>query len=158
MKTIPLTQNKFAIVDDEDYEILKNIKWHAQVSKNNTWYAKSRIDRKVVAMHRFICKPSGEYQIDHINGDGLDNRKSNLRACLNSQNTLNRKMSSKNTSGFKGVHKSRDRFRACIRANGKRFHLGYYKSPELAAVAYDDAAVIHCGEFAKTNKSLGLLN
>lgn len=157
MKNIPLTQGKFAIVDDEDYEVLKNIKWSAAFYKC-TWYALGYINRKQHLMHRFIIKPSAGFVVDHINGDGLDNRKSNIRVCTQKQNRFNAKPKAKRKTGFKCVYTANGKFYSRMRINGVRKTLGMFPTPELAAKAYDEAAEKYYGEFARTNKSLGLLN
>jgi hypothetical protein len=157
MKTIPLTQNKFAIVDDEDYVILKNVSWCANNS-DGRFYAIGHIDGKRVQMHRFVCRADKKYSIDHINGNTLDNRKENLRACTWSENARNSKLSSKNKSGFKGVEKTKSGYVVRIGYLNKKIHVGSFRSAEEAASAYDEAASMHFGEFARTNKSLGLLN
>jgi hypothetical protein len=105
---------------------------------------------------------SNEYDVDHINGNRADNRWINLRKSVRFQNGRNRKQSTANTSGFKGVVKnyeseSGQRWIAQLRVGGKSLYLGYFDNPVDAAIAYDEAAVAHHGEFARTNKSLGLL-
>ena len=88
--------------------------------------------------------------IDHIDGDGLNNRLENLRQATRSENCWNRGAQSTNTSGYKGVcwHKNRNKWVASITADGRQKHLGYFKTPELAYAAYCDAAVILHGDFA----------
>lgn len=109
MKKIKLTQDKVALVDDADYKILSKVKWYARRDRN-TFYAqrKNFIDGrwKIVLMHRFIMNPSDDMFIDHINRNGLDNRRENLRIVTHSQNHFNEKLRVDNTSGFKGVHRS----------------------------------------------------
>lgn len=105
---------------------------------------------------------SSEYDVDHINGNRADNRWINLRKSVRFQNGRNRKQSTANTSGFKGVvrnyeSKTGQRWIAQLRVGGKSLYLGYFDNPVDAAIAYDQAAVVHHGEFARTNKSLGLL-
>lgn len=111
-------------------------------------------------MHRFILGlPVWNPPVDHKNGDGLDNRRSNLRVCSWAQNSGNRVLDSRNTTGFKGVSfcVANKKFHAALRAKGEAYHLGYFEDAISAAKAYDAGAIQHFGEFAKTNASLGLL-
>ena len=156
MKDIELTQGKVALVDDEDYEYLKQSKWYAHNQRDGECYAMG--GRGKIYMHRLIMgTPKGMYT-DHINGNGLDNRKENLRVCTNAQNLMNRPKSKINTTGYKGVtiSKYRDRINTYIRAqiniNGKNKFLGFHKTPELAAKAYNKAAIKYHGEFAQLNE------
>jgi hypothetical protein len=159
MKEIKLTQGKFAIVDNEDYEYLNQFKWYAYKHRN-TFYAKY----KSIRMHRLILNiPQGLY-VDHINHNGLDNRKENLRICTNQQNLHNSLKSYNNKSGFKGVfpliikHKSKIYYywRVEISCNNKKYYLGTYKTKEIAALAYNEAAIKFHGEFACLNIIEGL--
>lgn len=97
--------------------------------------------------------------IDHIDGNGLNNRYSNLRVCAHRENLRNQKKPASNTSGFKGVtySKTKRKWLARVILGRKVMLVGKFTAPEAAARAYDDAAVKHFGEFAKTNKMLGLL-
>lgn len=161
MRRIKLTQDKYAIVDDEDFYIVNNLKWHAIKTgyNNGHWYAKTQINKKQIFLHNFIINPPDKYEVDHKDGNGLNNFKSNLRCAFRNQNCWNRKKASNNTTGFKGVifHKKRNIFQAQIYINKKNLYLGAFDSAEEAAMAYDKAASIHFSEFAKTNRMLGLL-
>jgi hypothetical protein len=101
-------------------------------------------------LHRLIMKPKPSEQVDHINGDRLDNRRENLRIATNQQNQMARHKSI-SKSGYKGVHKNGNRWRAIIKKDGKTIHLGYYDTPEEASMAYDKMAKDIFGEFAVTN-------
>jgi len=158
MKRIPLTQNKYALVDDRDYEQLNQWKWRAQKSIN-TWYASRRSSRKngkpkTILMHRLILGlESGDpRETDHKDGSGLNNCRDNLRAATKAQNQHNRKRQ-KGTSKFKGVYWKKDRakWRAYIKVERQSIHLGCFNSEMHAARAYDHAAKIYFGEFACTN-------
>lgn len=166
MKEIPLTQGKVTLVDDEDYEYLIQWKWYALKNKA-TVYAVRTVRRGVLLyMHREIMKPLGNDVVDHINFNGLDNQKHNLRTCTSYQNCLNRKPhgASKYLGVSPVVVRSRTvlkngevkiyqyhKFLACITTNGKYRELGKFKSQEEAARTYDKAARIYHGEFANLN-------
>lgn len=156
MKKIPLTQGKFAIVDDDDYPMLVKHNWHALKSRG-TYYARRKIGtNKLIQMHRLILNADITQQIDHINGNGLDNRKNNMRLCTHAQNNMNKnKIWSK--SGFKGVTLNHHKWSARITVNNKIKYLGRYKNIKDAARAYDLAAIKFFGNFAKTNEQMGLL-
>lgn len=155
---IELTRGKVAIVDDDDYVIVSRMNWYAKPD-SKTWYAVGRNDRKAITMHRFIINPPEGYEVDHRNGNGLDNRKINLRACLKKHNQRNKTICKNNQSGFKGVFKASSgfKFRAKLVCERIKFDLGRYESAIDAARAYDKAAIEHFGEYAKTNESMGLL-
>jgi HNH endonuclease len=138
MKYIELTKGKYAIVDNEDYWYLSKFKWCA-VKHNKHWYAARAIGpkgkQKIIFMHRWILNAPPDLQVDHKNGDGLDNRKNNLRLATHSQNGCNREWPLNNRSGFKGVHWcNRDKvFVARIRYKGVRYHVGTFDTAERAA-------------------------
>jgi hypothetical protein len=162
MKKIPLSRGHFAIVDDEDFDKVSKLKWHVRESKQGckTLYATSsrRNEGKVaLRMHRLIIGAELRFQVDHIDGNGLNNQKSNLRICTHHQNQFNKSFSDKNKSGFKGVssHQNSEKFRARLKLNGREIHLGLFSDKMEAALAYDLAAVKHFGQFARTNAMLG---
>ena len=165
MKLIPLTQGQFAMVDDEDFERVNCFKWCVKTRRNViTKHAVRTIGfrvngkrhSKTIWMHQFISG-CGNNEIDHIDGNGLNNQKSNFRPATFRENCNNKSTQSRNTSGFKGVTKSRTGWRAQISVNGKTTYLGWSKNPEGAAMIYDRAALNSFGEFARTNQKLGLL-
>lgn len=149
---IPLTQGKVATIDFEDFEKVRQFKWRA--SKNRTsWYAKTTFGKEDHYLHRLLfSEPLGVW-IDHRDGDGLNNQRHNLRTCSVPQNIRNQKIKSSNTSGFKGVSFRRDckKWAAHIRHSGRKHHLGFFSTAELAALAYDNAAKKYHGDFAKGN-------
>lgn len=159
MKHIPLTQGKFAIVDDEDYDYLMQWKWFAQKGRS-TYYAvrlTPHINGKqhAIAMHRVLLglrEGDGVFS-DHCNGNGLDNRIFNLRTCSNSQNRMNSLIQSNNTSGYKGVswHKGHKKWQSYITVDRKKVALGNFFCLIKAAKVYDEAAIKYYGEFAKAN-------
>ena len=157
MKEIQLTQGKVALVDDDMYEYLNQWKW--QVNKNgNKFYAITTLHIngkcKTTFMHRLISNNKNtKMHTDHINGDGLDNRKINLRICTHSQNLMNRGPQANNKTGYKGVSydKNLNKFRATISINGINKNLGSYINLIDAARTYNAAALKYYGEFAKLN-------
>ena len=160
---IALSQGKETIVDWCDYENLSERKWTAW-RVGTRWYAVRSIkrsslpdDRMLELMHRVIMGNPAGLVIDHINGNGLDNRRSNLRIATYSQNIANSHKPVRSKSGFKGVHKFRKAWIASIRKDGVQRHLGVFDNPRDAARAFDEAALFLHGEFAKTNQMMGLL-
>ena len=150
MKTIPLTQGKFALVDDEDFERLSKYHWTYDESNN-------RAHRIGIMMSHAVIQ--ADNWLDHRDGNGLNNQKSNLRLCTRSQNQQNqRKQKRKTSSKYKGVHfyTSRKKWQAYIsflNILGQKIkkHLGYFMSEKDAARAYDEAARFYHKEFAALN-------
>lgn len=158
MKTIQLTQGKVAFVDDEDFDWLSQSKWHAVEMKPRTlppyWYARRFCGRSPEYMHSAILKRMGYFQdCDHKDGNALNNQRSNLRPCSDGQNNANRRKQIGTTSNYKGVSfcKSRGLWEAKIGINLKRQFLGRYQIEIDAAMAYDAAAIVYFGEFARLN-------
>lgn len=157
MREIQLTQGKVALVDDADFDWLNQWKWTACQMRSGLWYAGRNATvspgkRKFLLMHRVISGVDDEREVDHEDGDGLNNRRLNIRVCSQLQNSYNRKHNRNNSSGFKGVRKARgNNWRSTIYVNQKQIHLGVFTSREDAARAYDVAALEHFGEFAKLN-------
>ena len=147
---IPLTQGKFAIVDADDYDRLAKYEWYCQ-KDGNTFYAyRSKPAR--LAMHREITKAPKGMLVDHIDGNGLNNRKSNVRVCTRAQNAWNRRPLANCRSRYKGVteHKT-GKWQAHITASRKTYHLGSFDDEAEAALAYDRKAKELFGEFAYLN-------
>jgi len=160
MKEIQLTQGKVALVDDEDYEELSKMSWHAWYNKNNnsfythhSVYNGSGKNPSVIRMHRHILGiKDNKVHVDHINGNTLDNRRCNLRPVNRSQNTTNAtKVRRDNKSGFRGVgeyfYTGVKKWTAKLKKDGKVIRLGYFDSPEEAARAFDKAAKELYGEY-----------
>jgi hypothetical protein len=145
MKTIPLTQNMVALVDDDDFEKLSKYKW----CLHGAGYAHASIEGKKVLMHRMIMGfPNCE--IDHINHKKTDNRKENLRPCTRQENSWNMKVQSRNKTGYKGVfwNKERKKYEAQIKVDGRSINLGRFSTPFEASEAYKSAAKKYFGEYS----------
>jgi hypothetical protein len=155
MKEVILTQGQMALIDDEDYELVSQYKWYAHKYKH-AFYAQTSAykngKQKTIKMHRLIMKAQSKQQVDHINHNGLDNRRANLRLCTNAENQHNQQKT-RGTSKYKGVAwcNSRKKWETTIHVNGKNLHLGRFSLEEDAARAYDKAAKKHYGEFAGCN-------
>lgn len=157
-RELPIGHGRMALVDDSDYEaVILAGAWRIFIPPNRrTAYVRRNVrlesgQRTTQSLHRFLL-PDVPI-VDHINGDGLDNRRVNLRPATSQQNAANRRKQSNNKSGYKGVtqSKSKTRWSARIIVNQKFIGLGSYGSPIEAARAYDLAALHHFGEYARTN-------
>ena len=159
-----MTQNKYAIVDEWNYEWLNLDKWHARKGaytfyatrtirlQNTDWPRHKTYQNIIIQMANQIINPPLGYEVDHINHNGLDNRECNLRICTRSQNMANTQRSCINNIGskYRGVHCHKSKvipWRVFI-ANK---HVGYYSNEIDAAKGYDKAAIAKYGEFATTN-------
>jgi len=156
MKRIPLTHGKFAIVDDVDFEkVTAQCKWRTLSGKNGKFYAVAHRWGND-SMHVFLMKPPQGMKVDHVNGNGLDNRRENLRIATNSQNGMNRGKFRNNTSGYKGVVFQGGKWQAQINVLSTRIRKGGFASAEEAAHAYDEMALKYHGEFAYLNFKDGM--
>lgn len=135
-----------AIVDDCDFEWLNQYRWHL----NKGYVARTGPKKRTIRMHREVMQTPVGLLTDHINGNLLDNRRTNLRVCSPADNQHNSRKPRSNTSGFKGVYRGRNgnRWHARIGVNGETIHIGTFDSPEAAHAAYCAAADKHHGEFA----------
>lgn len=160
MREIKLTQGHVTLVDDEDYEWLSRWEWGARQT-SHTIYAHryvlsetSKTGFTSLGMHRLIMDINDpKLHVDHENGNGLDNQRTNLRVATPRQNAWNQQVSRKSISGYKGVswHPQTAQWRARIKVDGKSMHLGLFDDAIEAAHAYDQAALRHFGEFARLN-------
>ena len=159
MKEIPLTQGRAAIVDDEDYEGLIKNKWHFRDVKSEfrIGYACRSVrlegGKRIIMMHRQVMGLGWDtsIQVDHIDGNGLNNQKSNLRICNNSENHMNQRPPRHNTSGFIGVSfdQRSGRYVAYINVNRKRFHGRSFETFEEAKAVRMEMEIKHFGEFRR---------
>lgn len=162
MKEIALTKGMTALVDDEDFEWLNQNKWYANDAGRHVYAARHLWDhatkkKRRLYMHRAILDAPAHLQADHINHNGLDNRRANLRLCTMAQNQANsRKRRSHTSSRFKGVswHKATRNWRAAIKIGRHSKTLGYFEDEVEAAHVYDVRAREAFGEFAKLNFEL----
>jgi hypothetical protein len=153
VKEIKLTRGKVALVDDDDYERISKHKWCYDGHKYAIRSERKGGKKINIFMHCEILGHPDGMETDHINCNKLDDRKSNLRICTNSQQRQNCPIRKDNTSGFKGVSFNKDvrKWEAYINCNRVRTRLGFHDSPEEAAYAYDNMARKLFGEFARPN-------
>jgi len=160
MGTIPLTQGFVALVDEEDVYFLSQWKWHV-FKEQYTNYAARGVRQggrvKTILMHRLLLTAPQGKQVDHRDHNGLNNTRANLRLCTQNENQHNRRKNSHSLSQYKGVTwwERLHKWRGEIRLNGKWMYLGYFDNEEDAARAYDKAASLLFGEFARLNKVKG---
>lgn len=165
MRTVqlyPEHHGQVALVDDVDFERISKHRWTAFRQKHpdgstRGWYAVRNVrsggKSKLHMMHRVILGADGETFVDHVNGNGIDNRRCNLRLCTVSQNAHNMAPLLRGSSPYKGVtwHKTEGRWAAQIKSHGRHIHLGLYDDEVAAAHIYDRAARSLFGEFARAN-------
>ncbi len=151
-RRIPLTQGQFARVDSEEYPILSTHKWSA-AKQGRSFYAVRSCKGVQLRMHRVIMNAPKGLVCDHIDHNGLNNTKANLRLCTQRQNARNQRRRTDGTSRYKGVawHKNEKKWHARIYHNGRCHHLGAFTAERPAAEAYDRAAQTLHGPFASLN-------
>lgn len=163
MRKIKLTRNKACLVDEKDFDKLNKFKWYA-AKMGDLYYAyrtkrvgkRSENKKFSIAMHREVLNVKKGLYVDHINGNTLDNRRSNLRHCSNQQNSFNHKGQKRQRkySKYKGVKKNTkcNTWSARITVSGKAIYLGSFKTENEAAIAYNNAALEHFGNFCYLNE------
>lgn len=149
---IPLKRGYFATIDVADLEFIMKLKWRLRLDSTiNSIYAVAS-GKNGIKMHRYIMNAPTGMVVDHKNGDGLDNRRSNLRICTQGKNSLNRR---KNKNGkqsqYKGVWINGNKWAATLRVSGKNHYIGKFLTERDAALAYNDMAIKYFGEFANLN-------
>ncbi len=155
-REILLSRGKKTIVDDEDFEKLSLHNWCIMSTKWGSYACRGKRKNgklEMILMHRVILNAPDNLKVDHIDGDGLNNRKDNLRLATDSQNQMNTRKRSNTSSQYKGVHFEKDRakWRAHIKCNGIKTRLGRFNTEEEAARAYDKKAKELFGDFARLN-------
>jgi len=151
-RLIPLTRGQFTSVDAKDYPVLSQNTWFTEGTDKN-YYAVRKENGKSIKMHRQITNAPDHLVVDHIDHNGLNNRRSNLRLATFTQNCQNQRRLSHKTSKYKGVHwnKRNKKWAAQIHCNNKKYYLCYFTDEIEAAKAYDKKAVELHGEFSCLN-------
>jgi hypothetical protein len=153
---VPLTQGYEAVIDAADALSIGRYNWKVRVEKHTAYAQRgvnlSRFGKgwKTVLMHREILQAAHGFEVDHISGDGLDNRRENLRAATKSENVINGRLRAVNKAGLKGASPRNGRWVAQIRHGGKQLWLGMFDTPEAAHAAYCEASARLHGEFGRT--------
>jgi len=152
---IPLTKGYIAICDEVDYTLVARYNWAEEVSTSTSYACAWLINAgrgKSVRMHRILMGVTDpKIQVDHKDGNGLNNCRDNIRLATHAQNQRNRRMCFGNKSGYKGVYSKGKKWKVGIQVLGKSFNLGTFDTKEEAAIAYNEAAREHFGEFARLN-------
>ena len=151
---ITLSRGYVATIDAIDLPLVGHLKWWASSEKYTVYAVHSQWingKKRGLRLHRVIMRAPDDMFVDHINGDGLDNRRANLRIATASQNQHNKRKYNNNKSGFKGVswHNSGKKWCAQIRLNGKSIYLGLFDNPEDAHAAYCEASSKIHGEYGR---------
>lgn len=151
MPIIALSKGFSAIVDEGDLE--RVISYGTWWASERPWgvYAYTKVGKSTLYLHRLIIAAPHGAHVDHVNGDGLDNRRANLRFASQSENCANRN-AKPTTIGFRGVYRKNSRYCARIWVRGTGRYLGTFDTPEEAADAYDQAAEAAFGAFARLNR------
>lgn len=152
---ITLTKGYEAIIDTADIPLISSISWHASISRESVYASGMHVidgARRSISLHKTLLKPPKGFQVDHINCNGLDNRRSNLRLARQSQNMWNQGPKRNSSSGLKGVsfNARQQKWKAQIKAHGVRKYLGMFDKPEDAYKAYCEASKDIHGEFSRT--------
>ncbi len=141
---------KYFLIDVEDWDKISMYKW-TYIPDSPSGHVYTKFGKQTIYLHRFLLNPSLGVEVDHLNGDGLDNRRSNLRLCTRRQNSFNKSKLSTNTSGYTGIgwSKHAEKWRAEIQVDKKNIYLGYYKNIQGAWLARRFAERLYFKEFAR---------
>ena len=154
---IPLTMGMVAIVDETDAAAVQQYKWHASKTSDGHYYARGYVQQSgkwvKVYMHRYLTGAAKGVDVDHKNGNALDNRRINLRVCTHAENMRNQRARVARPGSRKGVwfDRARNKYQAYVNVNGKRISLGRFATDGEAIAAHNAAALAHHGEFAVLN-------
>jgi hypothetical protein len=158
MKKVPVSNGKyFALVSDCDYDLVMQYKWYARIDINTIYTISSnkRADgrHQTISMHRLIMNAQKGQYVDHIDGNGMNNCRENLRICTCSENQYNSFKRANASSKYKGVgwHKASNSYQARIQVENKRIHIGCFSTEKEAAIARNEAAIKYHGKFARLN-------
>lgn len=154
MKELSLTKGFTTVVDDDDYEELSHFKWYVVGHPGKEYAARYGGKHQHIRLHRELLHAPANMEVDHINGNRLDNRSANLRLATRAENGRNRaKFNCSTLSEYKGVtwHSRDKRWQSTIVVDGRHIHLGYFMTEREAALAYNKAAVQHFGIYANLN-------
>jgi hypothetical protein len=157
-RTIGIKYIHHLLLDNEDFKKISKYKFNVAIGKSGHVYALIKIENKFELLHRYLLGITDpKICVDHKNGNTLDNRRKNIRTCSQRENSRNSKVPCNSTTGFKGVSykKTHGKYRAYIFVDKKQKSLGYYDNPIDAATAYNNAAKLYFGEFARLNKIEG---
>lgn len=160
---IPLTQGRWTLIEMADFPLVKDYNWFYR--KDGGYACRNRLASEgpkgtLIRVHQVICPCDPGFEPDHQNGDGLDNRRSNLRPSTHNQNSKNQKMRNTNTSGFKGIHwiGRANRWCAQITVDGVNHYLGIYKEITDAIAARKEAEAKYFGEFSRKDLNAAVVH
>lgn len=145
--------NKYILVSEQDYDLVYKHRWNIQ-KFGNTYYAMTKMGGKKVSMHRYILKPEPTLEVDHMNHNGLDNRRENIRVVTKAENMRNRQKTKGNRRRYKGVYFDTrvNKWVAFVNSDNKRKYLGQFKTAREAAIAFNEAALKYYGPNTWLNK------
>lgn len=152
MKELSLTSGQFALIDDVDYDKVSSRRWHAYKS-SNSWYCRTNIGKKHISLHAFLFPVPKGFVVDHIDGNGLNNQRANLRQATQAENMRNQRPHRDSRSPYKGIWRipGAKTWGVQIWNGRKRNYVGSFVDPLEAAKVYDFIAIQVFGQFAKVN-------